>query len=351
MNSNIPIFFRSDEKPLHIRNLYYGQSVFFMFSGPSLKDYDLSLFRHPGIMTFGVNNSPFVFRPDFHCMVDDVSNFAASIYRDPKIMNFIPYPKNTEKIFDNNAWKYMDLTLKHCPNVVYYKRGAAEVEYFRTDTFFEQSVINWGNFGCRCHCGYMKEEDDPKLCPKCGHDNRWGKRTVFLAALRIAYELGFRKIYLCGTDFKMKSTQDNYAFHQSRSSGSVKNNNKTYSMLNLRMEALKPEIEKRGLEVINCTEGSGLKTFPFMDYREAIYETVKWMPVREQSEGLYDRKAKEKDAKKREQPKPEQPEQNDDTKPITRWLGPGCELLHGYESSSVSTRPKKITTLKDFAGE
>jgi hypothetical protein len=341
--NNIPhLFFREDETPVHIKNLYKGGHIFFTVGGPSLKEYDLDLLKHPGIKTFGVNNSPVVFRPDFWTMTDDVTNFCESIYRDPGVMKFLPHPKFKEHLFDNNAWEKSKVKVKECPNVLYYKRGPAEKDYFRTDTFFEQATMNWGNFAHRCFCGYMKEEDDPKLCPSCGSDKNWGKRTVFLVAVRIAYELGFRHIYLLGADMKMKSTQDNYAWKQSRSSGSVKGNNMTYRMMNMRFDALKPEIDKRGLKIYNCTPGSGLKTFPFMDYREAIWNAVGWMPEREHTEGLYDRKAKEKDAKKKKQPMPEQPIQAEEDKPTLRWFR--SETISKPEGRVV----RKVTSLKEF---
>jgi len=308
------VFWTHDNKPVHIDSMYKGQSVFLTCSGPSLATVDLDSLRHPGIVTLGCNNSPVVFRPNLWTMVDDVKNFCMSIYQDPSILKFLPQPKHKHKLWDNNRWSESSVSVHDCPGVMYYKRrsdrgddGEGGAEWFRAQTFFSDECFCWGSHKDRCFCGrYGRGAGN--VCPKCGHKDRGGSRTVFLVMLRLAVELGFRNLYLVGADFRMDEGAQNYAWPQARARGSVRNNNSTYRMLNLRMDALKPELERRGIHIHNCTEGSGLETFPYMPLHEAVERALEWMPEHEQTDGLYDRKAN--DGRK----------PNQTNKPRVKWL-------------------------------
>jgi hypothetical protein len=92
-----------------------------------------------------------------------------------------------------------------------------------------------------------------------------------------------------------------YHFEQDRSKQAIKNNNKTYAAMNDRFDLLRPVFEKYGFHVYNCNPASGLKSFDYYPYDEAVKQMRKNMPAdmaNERTEGLYDRKAKEKEAKK-----------------------------------------------------
>ena len=118
-----------------------------------------------------------------------------------------------------------------------------------------------------------------------------------LVAIRILYELGFSKVFLLGCDFTMDAGKENYAFKQDRAGGAIRNNNNTYRMLNERFDALQPVLLNAGMDVFNCFEGSGLKSFPFCSYEEALKAAVV-VPESDRTHGLYDRKANEKSAQK-----------------------------------------------------
>ena len=290
--------FTASDKPAGVEDLWHGGHLFLVCSGPSLELFDLTLLDHPGIMTMGCNNSPVKYRPNFWTMVDDVKNFCKSIYQDPKIMKFIPHPKRNHKLWDNIGWKESQITPANCPGVLYYKRSGTDhgsnngnAEWFRPETFFTDDDFCWGNHAQRCHCGHWKSDKKTKECPECGHKNRWGSRTVFLVMIRLAHVLGFRHVYLLGCDFKMQEEDQNYAFEQGRSKQSIRNNNNTYRILNLRMADLLPEIRKQGMEIYNCYADSGLTAFPYLDYNVALARALAWMPAREHTAGLYDRKA------------------------------------------------------------
>jgi hypothetical protein len=263
------MFYTADEKPLLLGNSFRNQSCFLLCGGPSLNLLNLSLLRKPGIVTFGINNSPKIFRPDMWTLVDDVGNFIISVWLDPKIRKFVPSGKQEHNLFDNTSWKDSPIKVKNCPNVTYYKRN----DKFTPDTYLSEDTVNWGN----------------------SRENG-GCRSVMLAAIKIIYLLGFNKLFILGADFKM--TPDyKYAFSQDRTNGSIHNNNSTFNILNKRFDILRPLFEKAGLFVFNATPNSNLNSFTKIDFTDAVAMTTHTFPdtSTEKTDGLYDRQAKLRD--------------------------------------------------------
>lgn len=241
----VPFFFTREGANLPLIGNYRGGSIFIVCNGPSLAsgNYDLSLLKRPGVMTYGMNNGARTIRPNFWTCVDDPRRFLKSIWLDPCITKFVPHAHAEKPIFDNEKWEDMNFLVGQCPNVVYYHRN----EKFMADRFLFEDTINWGNSG----------------------DNGGG-RSVFLPVLRICFLLGFRNIYLLGADFKMSSTYT-YHFDEQRAKGAVNCNMNTYDRLkNDYLPALKPYLDAEGVNVFNCNPESELKVFDYMPYEEAI---------------------------------------------------------------------------------
>ena len=240
-----PMFFTREGSQLNLIGHYRGDSAFLLCNGPSMIQNDLSLLDNPGIMTYGMNNGPKTFRPNFWTCVDDPARFLKSIWLDPRISKFIPMGSMEKKIFDNETWEMTDVKVGECPNVVGYRRN----EKFVADRFLFEDSINWG-----CHKDYG------------------GGRSVMLPALRILFLLGFRKVYLLGCDFTM-SEEYTYHFDEQRGKGAVNCNMSTYKRLKDEyFPQLKPFLDAEGFEVYNCNPDSGLKTFPHVSFQDAIKE-------------------------------------------------------------------------------
>jgi hypothetical protein len=260
------MFYTADQKQVILNGSFKNQSCFLILSGPSLSSFDLSKLNRPGIITFGVNNSPRIFRPCLWTEVDSVQNFLLSIWLDPKIKKFVPMGKQTHNLFDNAQWTESHVKVSDCPNVFYYQRN----DEFHPETFLSEDTVNWG---CRKDFG--------------------GARSVMLAAIKIIYLLGFKNVFLLGADFKMSDT-NKYAFPQDRSAGSIRSNNSAYLKLNTRLTSLKPFLEKAGFFIFNSTPDSGLKAFDYINYDDAVDIALKNFPdtLNERTEGMYDREAK-----------------------------------------------------------
>jgi len=236
-----------------LEGLLNGSPAFLIASGPSLNDLNLDLLNQRGIVTMGLNNSPAVFRPNFWTFVDSPTNFLEHIWQDPQIIKFAPEGHKGARLSCRNedgAIIPSSQTVLDSPSVLYYRRNAK----YSSSSFLKEETFNWGNS--------EKEVDE------FGHA---GSRSVFLVALKLLWWLGAGEIYLLGADFKMSVDQtNNYAFPQYRSSGSIRNNNRTYKILNDRLSAIRPAMEASGCRVYNCYEDSALKSFDYLPFEEAV---------------------------------------------------------------------------------
>lgn len=272
-----PLFFTRDRHTLWLGDLYRGSPAFLVLSGPSFLKINRDLLRQAGILTMGVNNSVRTFRPNLWVEVDNPQNFMSSIWLDPLILKFAPHCHAEKKIFDNVNWCEMNVRVGDCPAVIFYHRN----EHFNHAQYLYEDTINWG-----CH------KDIPGSC------GIKGCRSVLLAALRILYAVGIRTVFLLGADFRMEAGGQNYSFEQNRSRGSIKNNNNTYAALNKRFDLLRPVFEKHEYHVFNCNEESGLKSFPYVSYTDALTFCTSRLPdvSTERTAGLYERAAEAKKA-------------------------------------------------------
>jgi hypothetical protein len=273
---HIPFFFTREGSEIDLVGLYRGRSAFLICNGPSFAKLDRNLLNMPGVMTFGINNGPKTFRPNFWTCVDSPERFLKSIWLDSKIMKFVPQAHFEKSIFDNEKWEMTNIRVGECPNVVGYRRN----EKFVASRFLSEVTLNWGN-----------------------HGNLGGGRSVMLPSVRILHLLGFRKIYLLGCDMKMSETYT-YHFDEQRAKGAVNCNNSTYDRLKEEyFPQLKPYFDESGLKVFNCNPESNLKVFPHISFEEAIKEaTFKLGDVKnERVYGMYS-KSEEKAQWKNEPP-------------------------------------------------
>lgn len=261
--SNVPLIFSRYGHNMWFDGMYKGRAAFLVLGGPSLLKVDYNKLLLPGIITLGVNNSPKTIRPSLWTCVDDPASFLKSIWLDPRIMKFVPYTHSEKTLFDSATWKMTNILVGECPNVWYFKRN----ERFNAKQFLTEDTFNWG-----------------------GHTELDGARSVMLVAIRLLYYLGIRTVYLVGCDFKM-DTNTKYHFAQDRTNGSIRSNNNTYNVLKKRFAELKPIFEKNKFNIYNCSPGSHLTVFPFIDFEQAVANSVLDIGV-EQTDGLYDRKSK-----------------------------------------------------------
>jgi hypothetical protein len=248
---------------VYTKNLYEGQSCFLILSGPSFAKLDKTLLNVPGIITAGVNNSVYSFRPNLWFSSDPPTHFIKSCWLDPKVTKYVDYLFKEERLFDNENNTFLDKYVYQCPGIFYYKKK----NLFESEKYFTEDVVSWGNSA-----------------------ENGGKRSVMLVAIKILYYLGFKNVYLLGCDFKMDQ-KNPYHFSQYRHTNSVNGNNKIYETLQERFEALKEYMGD--FKIFNCNPESDLKVFPYVSFEEALKKCIpEGFPgdlVKEPTDGLYDR--------------------------------------------------------------
>jgi hypothetical protein len=268
----MPVFLTVDQRPLCLEGLYRDRSAFLLASGPSFASLNYSLLHEPGVLTIGLNNSVKTFRPNLWVCVDDPDHFIRSVWLDPTLLKFAPDYQADKFIFNSDEWKFTDLRVRDCPAVVYFKCN----EHFQANQYLYEDSVNWGN-----------------------SKDYGGGRSVMLAALRILFVLGIRRVYLLGVDFKMDATTK-YHFEQDRSEASITGNNATYPKLNQWLKELRPLFEERNFFVFNCNPESNLKAFDFLSFEEALRRVrceFDNIDIRsERTRGLYETATKEKQA-------------------------------------------------------
>jgi len=261
-------------------SVFKDQPIFLVLSGPSLNSHNLEEINRVNAMSFGVNNSWHVFKPNFWTCADNPDRFLYSRWVDPNVMKLVPsaLKKMSLRKQVGNKLEEAGKTPKDCPNVFFYERNLS----FNPSLFLKEKTINWG--------GESKKRDSIGIK---------GSRSVMLSAIKLCFVLGFRTIYLCGADFNMEEGTQNYAFEQDRTDSAIKGNNNSYKGNIKRLKSLKTKFDESGLKVFNCNPRSRLDAFPFISFEEAIAECEKGLIPLESSKGWYDKEDKKMKVKRK----------------------------------------------------
>lgn len=237
-----------------LRDFYRGRSAFLLCSGPSLVEHDLSQLHRRGILTMGVNNAWAVFRPDLWLCVDHPGRFLDVGWKDPGVLKFAPIANRDTRLRVQRAGgsiAHSAFCVRDMPSVLLYLR-TERFDHKRWARLDQMTGLCWG-----CH-----NDTTDSLGIK-------GKRSCMLAAIHLLYYLGVRRLALVGADFRMDPARP-YAFDERRNAASVRHNTALYRALDQRLAALRPELERAGMVITNCTPGSGLTAFDHEPFDEAV---------------------------------------------------------------------------------
>ncbi len=143
---------------------------------------------------------------------------------------------------------------------------------------------NW-NGGCEWYEG-RKVSASRQACKKytdlefleptglTGFEPSWGKvRTggnSGYVAIQLAAQLGYKKILLLGYDFQ-PTAQGQHHWHEPHQSNAHPN----YGLCLPRFDTLLPGLREMGVEVINCSSHSALRSFPCQDLTSACTSSTK----------------------------------------------------------------------------
>lgn len=255
----------------HLHNILKGRHLFLLCGGPSLASLNLEALNQRGIVTMAINNTVANFRPNYFIAVDKPERFVEQAWKDPGVCKLIPRGLETQHISKRDESGVLGVsafTAEQCPNVF----GFEIRENFDPDTFLSAPGFCSGT--------------SSGLTDKIGVT---GARTTMLAALKMAFYMGAKNVYLLGCDFQMSEGRG-YAHEQDVTAEYAKSNNRTYSDTAKRFAALIPHFQVSGFNVYNCNLESHLRVFPFLRFEDAVEiasRECNEKPI--QTEGMYPR--------------------------------------------------------------
>lgn len=302
------LFFTADLHPLWLCDHYHNATAVLVCGGPSARPWLRAVRAMPGVSIVAMNNAAQDIKPDIWIGLDEPHRFLNRIWLDPTVMKFFPLAYSDYYLRDTDR----QLSPVQCPNTVFLRRN----DRFNAETFFTEDTVNWG------------EE---------GSDDTRGGRSTMVAAIRVLYALGFRKIYLVGADFHMKEGQGAYSHNQAASETAARRNNNLFRFLNQELfPALKPELDRVGLEIINTNPDSKLDVFPKVTVEEAFEAIASpWKSLsRETSDGLYDGHYDEPEP----EPKPDEEVSELDRIDAWRWSHSLAQLQSIWDEFMKSRR-------------
>jgi hypothetical protein len=254
-----------------LKGIYAGAAGFLVLSGPSLRGVDMGFLNERGVISIGVNNAAAFARTSMWTHGDPVKKFHHGIWTDPGIMKFSPSRAVKHRISlsvaELAANDPQGPPAQSCPNVYGLHRNSD----FNPETWLSEDTINWGN---------SKKSATVNRHPTV--------LSTMIQAIKLAYYLGIRKLFLLGCDFYMEPGAA-YSFQQYRTAGACRSNNHAYVTIAWMMDQLKPHFANAGFEVYNCNPRSNLKTFPFVDRNDAILTCRNGVPLNLDTEGYYER--------------------------------------------------------------
>lgn len=218
-------------RPFDLKDRLAGGTAYFLGGGPSLGRVDLAALK--GRVTLAVNSVCEVFpRPTFWVGADSPheprDRYRGVPWQDPAVLKLLP------RAFAGAVGKF--------PSTAFFLRNGL----FRPWQFLSERTVNWGG------------------------DAPFGAgRSVMLAALKLLWYLGARRVVLLGCDFHMTPEQP-YAHSAEKDARGCASNNDKFRILDARFRMLRPYLERAGLTVVNATEGSHLTAFDGVDLAQEL---------------------------------------------------------------------------------
>jgi hypothetical protein len=278
------------DRESNLADLFKGASAFLVLGGPSTADQPLELLGQRGVLIMSLNNCPSVLpphiRPHIWLHTDPARKFHDSIWKDPGILKIVPVRewnlgRKGQKALrtrdeNGNLVPMPGVHAKQMPGLLGFHRNTA----FFPEQYLYEATINRGND--EKHATGMKK--GKKVCEPNGYPKTIN--TMF-AAVRMAFYLGIETLYLLGADFRMEKGRE-YGFNQGKGDPGIKSNNNAYASMCVMFDALKPHFDAAGFKVVNCTPTSGLWTFPFLPFEEAIAKVTDGFEQTLNAENWYD---------------------------------------------------------------
>ena len=217
------------------KNIYEGETCVIVATGPSLTMQDLNWLKEEKITCFGVNRIYLSFsetnwRPNF------------LVVSDPDILRTY----EDEIISCGVEVKFVSDYVKLNKNVEsVYQFHEHVLDFFPDLPKFSEDIVK----------------------------GTYAGNTVVYACIQIACYMGFKRIYLLGTDHNYSIQQNDIAnhFHKDYYKGMIKPDKYVGAKTELSFSAAKEYGDLHGVEIYNATRGGKLEVFPRKQLEDVLY--------------------------------------------------------------------------------
>lgn len=218
------------------KNFHKGERCFIVATGPSLTITDIEMLKDE--YTFGMNSI---------CKVFNSTNWRPTYYgiQDPNIYekmesSIMQYYKNAENVFvaDIIVRKFLISKCFH---------------QFPLDRVYHDNELELDKY-------FVRFSDN---CYSIVYDGY----SITYSLIQIAVYMGFKEIYLLGTDCSYKKGERNHFVE----SGFVdKNEEKNYEKMITGYQVAKEYSDAHNIKIVNCTRGGMLEVFPRMTLEDVL---------------------------------------------------------------------------------
>ncbi len=226
-----------NEKIVTYKDKFLGQSCFIVATGPSLRAEDLELIRQNRFLSFSVNTIYKIFdqtiwRPDFY-VADDYR--AIEKYRE------VTEKVALEAVFIGDTKEYSEI--EDIYKCIYWHHIQHECYTDRLPKFSE-------DYAQKCYLGY----------------------TVVYSCIQLAVYMGFKEIYLLGTDCNyVMGSKNNYFWPSDEKDVFHHELDKIF----LGYRSAKKYADSHGIKIWNATRGGNLEIFERISMNEVCKESRK----------------------------------------------------------------------------
>lgn len=216
-----------------LTDLFKGQVVMLVGGAPSLKEQPLELLHRRGVLTAAMNNAAVHFQPDIWISSDRPECYEPQILLDPKIMKFAPMVHAKTRL----GAEYNGLLYSDMPNIFFYLQHSdvAVADFLET-----YKGVPWYN-------------------------------NTLMSSIHILYQLGVRKIILCGSDFGGSADGEMYAHKSTLSPLQNKWNIDLYNGLVDELLIMNKYFESKKLIIMDCSKYSRIGgAYKMLTMEEAV---------------------------------------------------------------------------------
>lgn len=237
----------SNKNLVKYKNIHKGERCFIIATGPSLTLEDIETLKNNNEITFGINSCVKLFdktnwRPTYYCVTDGRVWNSLKEFIKNEDLNHIFYQKGKVACdIKNSEVMTLEPTADSYQYTRYYKRTHHVLNLFSQKFSKDISKIMFDGY------------------------------TVIFAVIQLAYYMGFKDIYLLGTDCNFTSG-NTYSKIADYANGVPERNANTENILFAGYDSIRKQLEGSNCNIYNATRGGKLEIFKRVNFNYLFNE-------------------------------------------------------------------------------